>query len=138
EMLKHKHNKPCFIFAITMENHGPLHLEKVTAENEKQYYRGVQPNNKDELSIYLRHLKNADKTIKYLMTTLKRYEKNTLFCLYGDHVPSMPAIYAETAFNDNRTDYVIWSPISIKNNKHNKKNISTQCLTKQIKKIIGD
>jgi phosphoglycerol transferase MdoB-like AlkP superfamily enzyme len=136
--LKREDNKPCFIFAITMENHGPLHLEKATAEDKEKYYTGIQPNNTNELSIYLRHLNNADETIGDLMTTLKEHEKNTLFCLYGDHVPSMPAIYAETAFNDNRTDYVIWSSIAIKNKKYNKKDISAQCLAKQIKKIIGD
>ncbi len=136
--LKHEYNKPCFIFAITTENHGPLHLEKATAEDEEKYYTGAQPDNTDELSIYLRHLNNADEMIGSLMTTLKAHEKNTLFCLYGDHVPSMPAIYAETAFNDNRTDYVIWSSTSIKNKKHNKKNVSAECLAKQIKKIISD
>jgi len=136
--LKHEHNKPYFIFAITMENHGPLHLEVATPEDEKKYFTGIRPNNTDELSIYLRHLNNADKMIGSLMATLKKREQNTLFCLYGDHVPSMPEIYAETAFNDNRTDYVIWSSTSIKNKKKNKKEVSVQCLAKKIKEIISE
>jgi len=135
--LKANH-KPCFIFAITMENHGPLHLEKASSEDKKKYYTGMlPPDNTEILSIYLRHLENADKMIGSLMTTLKNDNKNTLLCLYGDHVPSMPEIYAETGFNDNRTEYVIWSSAHIKKNSRNKKDIAAQCLAQKIKNSLS-
>ncbi len=31
-----------------------------------------------------------------------------LLCLFGDHVPSMPAVYEALGFADPRTDYLIW------------------------------
>lgn len=137
-------NKPYFIFAITMENHGPLHLEQITAEHEKNYYTNTlthpMPNARQELSVYLRHLKNADKMIDSLMTALSSDELNndTLLCLYGDHVPSMPTIYAETGFNDQQTEYVIWSSTHNKKKHHNnnKEDISVQQLAEKIKSSL--
>lgn len=135
--LKREQHKPCFIFSITMENHGPLHLEKVTIEDETNYYTDSLPHHADELSIYLRHLKHADQMIGELMTTLKSDGKDTLLCLYGDHVPSMPEIYAETGFNNNQTDYVVWSPVFINNKKDNKKDLYVHDLAKEIKNMIS-
>jgi len=77
-----------FIFAITMENHGPYHLE-----------------GGDELAIYLRHLRNADRMIGEVCAALKQ----GVFCLYGDHVPGLPRDYAALGYEDSRTDYLIWS-----------------------------
>ena len=55
-----------FIFAITMENHGPYHLEA-----------------------YLGHLRNADRMIGEVCGAMKE----GVFCLYGDHVPGLPLVY---------------------------------------------
>lgn len=77
-----------FIFAITMENHGPYHLE-----------------GSDELEIYLRHLRNADRMIGEVCGALQ----DGVFCLYGDHVPGLPRVYAARGYDDSRTDYLIWS-----------------------------
>jgi hypothetical protein len=77
-----------FIFAMTMENHGPYHLE-----------------GGDELAIYLRHLRNADRMIGEVCGALKE----GVFCLYGDHVPGLPRSYAALDYDDSRSDYLIWS-----------------------------
>jgi phosphoglycerol transferase MdoB-like AlkP superfamily enzyme len=77
-----------FIFAITMENHGPYRLE-----------------GGDELEVYLRHLRNADRMIGEICAALK----SGVFCLYGDHVPGLPQVYAARGYNDSRTDYLLWS-----------------------------
>jgi phosphoglycerol transferase MdoB-like AlkP superfamily enzyme len=80
--------RPLFVFAITMENHGPYHLE-----------------GRDELEIYLRHLRNADRMIGEICGALK----DGVFCIYGDHVPGLPQVYAARGYDDSRTDYLIWS-----------------------------
>jgi hypothetical protein len=82
---------PVFVFAITMENHGPFHLE-----------------GRDELAVYLRHLGNADALIGTLAQVLREAGSGVL-CAYGDHLPSLPAVYAARAFDDPRTDYLLWS-----------------------------
>jgi len=118
---KEKTDKPLFIFVITMENHGPLHLEKVKKEELATYYDDNENNNTvktlDDLTVYLRHLKNADKMIQQLTTYYtKQKNKETLLCFYGDHVPSMPSVYANTEYTDDSSDYLIWSSVSQYNN----------------------
>lgn len=82
--------EPTFVFAITMENHGPLHLE-----------------HGDELSVYLRHLRNADMMFGAVAEGLRRIGDGVL-CIYGDHVPGMPSVYAARRYDDPRTDYLLW------------------------------
>ena len=120
EITQEKTAKPLFIFVITMENHGPLHLEKVTKEEHVEFfnadengenYSGNQPiQYLDELAIYCRHLKNADNMIKTLTqayaSTANKTE--TLLCFYGDHIPSMPKTYQAFDYEDSHSDYFIW------------------------------
>ncbi|MEZ5536429.1 MAG: LTA synthase family protein [Thiolinea sp.] len=107
-MMRYQGEKPLFIFAITMENHGPLHLESVSAQEAKRYYQSAPPEQHNDLSVYLRHLMNADRMLKDLTDHLQTQQQDTLLCFYGDHVPSMPQIYNELEFSDGRTDYLIW------------------------------
>lgn len=110
EATKNKTDKPLFIFAITMENHGPLHLEKVTPEETSHYYETSdnQINGLNDLTVYLRHLKNADQMIETLTQAYTQENKDTVLCFYGDHVPSMPKVYASTKYSDDCSDYFIW------------------------------
>jgi hypothetical protein len=101
---------PTFVFAITMENHGPLHLEQVAAGELERLFEQPPPEGFDDLAVYLRHLKNADRMIGNLCTALARDHRNSLLCFFGDHVPSMPGVYDATGFTDGHSDYFIWSP----------------------------
>ncbi len=101
-------DKPLFIFAITMENHGPLHLEKTTKQEQSEYYFDAKLGSLNDLTVYLRHLKNADKMIKALTDEYQKSSKETTLCFYGDHVPSMPDIYQATTYTDSHSDYFIW------------------------------
>jgi phosphoglycerol transferase MdoB-like AlkP superfamily enzyme len=107
-MDQYKGGKPLFIFVITMENHGPLHLESVTQQEANSYYQDCPPVNHADFSVYLRHLSNADRMLKNLTDYLQQREQEALLCFYGDHVPSMPKVYAELEFTDGRTDYLLW------------------------------
>ncbi len=109
EILANRPNgRPLFIFAITMENHGPLHLENCTGQDLGQYYQGIAPQAHHDLTVYLRHLQNADQMLDKLTQTLHASPRGALLCWYGDHVPSMPAVYAELGFTDGRSDYLVW------------------------------
>lgn len=99
---------PVFIFAITMENHGPLHLESITAEDELAVYQRKPDFDSHDMTAYLRHLKNADAMINYLITHFKQIPKKSCLCFYGDHVPSIPAAYQALQFENSQSDYFIW------------------------------
>ncbi len=100
--------QPTFVFAITMENHGPLHLEQVAADDIASLYTTPPPDGFDDLTVYLRHLRNADRMLAELTQTTTATQDDRLVCFYGDHVPSMPDVYHATSFSDGHSDYLIW------------------------------
>jgi hypothetical protein len=100
--------EPLLVFAITMENHGPLHLEKVAPGDVERLYGSPPPPGYDDLTVYLRHLVNADRMMRALRERLQRSPRDGWLCWYGDHVPILPRVYDATGYSDGRTDYFIW------------------------------
>jgi phosphoglycerol transferase MdoB-like AlkP superfamily enzyme len=100
---------PLFIFVITMENHGPLHLERVVPGDIDALYTAVPPNGCDDLTVYLRHLRNADQMIAKLRQTLDRSERPASLCWFSDHVPTMPSVYETFGLPNGDVEYVIWN-----------------------------
>lgn len=105
-------DKPCFIFAITMENHGPLHLETVAEDEWRGYYKNSPSSSLDDLTVYLRHLKNADRMVDQLCEYFSDRSHKVLFSLYGDHVPAIPKIFDEMSYKDSHSNYFIWSNVA--------------------------
>lgn len=101
--------RPTFVFAITMENHGPLHLEQVPEHELSDIYAEPPPAEYRDLSVYLRHLKHADQMIGSLTELIRHEYPASTLVFYGDHVPSMPAVYKALDFDDGRSDYFIWT-----------------------------
>jgi hypothetical protein len=99
---------PLFVFAITMENHGPLHLEKVAPGDVERLYASPPPGGHEDLTVYLRHLANADRMMRLLRESLERSPRDGWLGWYGDHVPILPKVYEATGYADGRTDYFIW------------------------------
>ncbi len=101
-------SKPAFIFAMTMENHGPLHLETVEkGESSRYHHLGEDPTYKD-LTAYLRHIANADAMIGRLLAHLRARRRDTVLCFYGDHVPALPHIFERLGTVPTRSNYFIW------------------------------
>lgn len=101
-------SSPVFVFAITMENHGPLHLEKPNPEDLGNLYTVPPPTGCDDLTIYLRHLRNADRMIGSMRQEFERCDRGVGFCWFGDHVPIMPAVYDSFGLPDGNVEYVFW------------------------------
>jgi len=100
---------PVFIFVITMENHGPLHLEEVAPSDIDTLYTEPPPSGCEDLTIYLRHLRNADRMIAKLRCTLEHCGQPAGLCWYGDHVPIMPSVYEVFGAPQGKVEYVYWS-----------------------------
>jgi phosphoglycerol transferase MdoB-like AlkP superfamily enzyme len=83
---------PQFLFAATMENHGPW---------EAGRFAGLT----DPVAIFKRHLTNGDAMLGYLMKAFEAWPGRVALLFYGDHVPLLKA-YADP-FPDPRTDYVL-------------------------------
>lgn len=101
-------DQPQYLFAITIENHGPFHLETATKEEADALYEMPDGKAIDNLTVYLRHLGNADKMMGRLREFLVSRKRNTLLCLYGDHVPAISDVYDALHTNPRNSDYAIW------------------------------
>ncbi|EGD03735.1 sulfatase [Burkholderia sp. TJI49] len=106
--LQERDDPPLFVFAITMENHGPLHLESVEpGESEARHTLGDDARWRD-LTAYLRHVENADRMIGKLTDYLRKRERPTVLCFYGDHVPAMTSVFDSLGAEPTHSDYFIW------------------------------
>lgn len=137
-----KPDQPLFIFAITMENHGPLHLEKTTAEEQQSYFEKKPLTAANDLTVYLRHLQNADKMIAELTHAYSQSKKPQALCFYGDHIPSMPNIYQQLDYNEEESDYFIWQNAQSKTSDPMKSQteqmISADSLAKTLLTVTGN
>ncbi|WP_423378381.1 LTA synthase family protein [Burkholderia sp. LMG 32019] len=99
---------PRFVFAMTMENHGPLHLEQVLpGESSSRHTLGEGASWRD-LTAYLRHIENADAMIGRLLDHLRVSDRETVVCFYGDHVPALPHVFQKLGVSPQQSDYFIW------------------------------
>lgn len=101
-------SEPLFVFAITMENHGPLHLETPSGDDCARCYDMPPPSGCEDLTVYLRHLKNADRMIGELRQYLLHRRRPAKLCWYGDHVPIMASVYRALGDPDGQTEYFVW------------------------------
>lgn len=101
--------QPLFIHAVTMENHGPLHLEQVQAAELDTWFDQPLGDGMRDLGPYLRHIGNADRMLGMLRSHLLTLPRPTALCFYGDHVPILPDVYTALGAPVGDTEYFIWS-----------------------------
>jgi len=81
---------PTFVYAVTMENHGPWHGEDGAA---------------GELDSYLKHVRSSDAMLTDLTARLAADGRPALLVFFGDHRPSIPGVSMPGA--DRHTPYVM-------------------------------
>lgn len=115
-LLDDSDNRPIFVFVITMENHGPLPLERPVPTDAPTLAapRGAASPaaESDDLRVYLRHLRNADRMLERLkrrLTPDTPRSRQGVLCWYGDHVPIMDDLYRATGAPGGDTHYALWS-----------------------------
>lgn len=100
---------PVYVHVITMENHGPLHLERVRPKDIGRLYTQPPPAGCDDLTVYLRHLRNADRMLAGLRHTMENLNRPASLCWYGDHVPIMPTVYQQLGAPAGEVEYAVWA-----------------------------
>jgi hypothetical protein len=94
-----------FVFAITMENHGPWRKIKDRPALETDLPPSRE---RDALEGFLVGVQSADAMVKALMDAISRDDRGGLLAFYGDHLPSLPKVFGRIGFHDRESDYVIW------------------------------
>ncbi|QEM80306.2 LTA synthase family protein [Halomonas binhaiensis] len=106
---------PLMVFVITMENHGPLHLETADPawlQRLPEEISGcLEPKDANTLAVYLRHLRNADHMANELSHSLSQQPRHGLMCWYGDHVPIMEGVYEALGAPSGHSHYLLWSTL---------------------------
>ena len=90
--LLEKSNEPRFVFAVTMENHGP-------------WFPGRLPDCNSGRDAYLNHLVNSDRMLGMLTALASRLDRRVVICWYGDHSPILDYDIAHE--RPPQTDYLI-------------------------------
>jgi hypothetical protein len=111
-------DKPRFIFAVTMENHGPWSFDRgQTGALQPAYTRNYHlPEQIDlQLQRYLYHARNAAAMARCIIEGLESTERPGVLLFLGDHAPAMPAVFASFGVSNpwrdpalRKVPYVLW------------------------------
>ncbi|HWU74871.1 MAG TPA: LTA synthase family protein [Rhodanobacter sp.] len=93
---------PQFIFAISIEAHGPYDVEPthVAERDAIPVPDGIAGRDKLELQTYLYHLRHADAELGRLVKLLAQRQRPSLVLFYGDHLPALSNSFHTTGFVD--------------------------------------
>lgn len=85
---------PVLIHAVTMAGHGPYTR------------KGAKP--AEILDKYAARMAGTDAMLGYLREALPKLNRPVVLCVYGDHPPILPEVYAWLGMPDGTTDYAVW------------------------------
>ena len=98
---------PQFLFAITMENHGPFDWRpNLDADRLAALPMPAKLDSGGRLWFgnYLYLLDDADHELGRLAEALKQRKRRTLLLFFGDHLPSIHTVYYQLGFDDGKTE----------------------------------
>jgi len=113
-------NRPQFIFAVSMEGHGPW-SERDIFDGPRRDAIGV-PSILDEaaaaeLRTFLYHLENADRALHRLYRTVMARSRPTILLFFGDHLPYLPETFRAVEFGNGRSSAQQFVPFVIATNR---------------------
>lgn len=95
---------PQFVFAISIEAHGPYDVEPANAAERDAIAvpSNITGADRRELQNYIYHLHHADAELGRLVTWLAQRERPSLVLFYGDHLPGLSNSYHTAGFVDGK------------------------------------
>jgi hypothetical protein len=94
-----------FVFAITMENHGPWNLPSNRPVSDLLPDIGLPEGERVALERYLQGLRSADEMLAVLAAAPE--VRRGVLAFYGDHLPAFRTAFEAFALDDFRSDYLI-------------------------------
>lgn len=105
---------PILIFAISIEAHGPYLNHEVRDPARRAAIpapHGLHDNGLQEYRNYVYHIRNADQQFGRLWKFLASRHRPYVLMFYGDHLPSLPHVYKQSAFDNGQSgprQFVPW------------------------------
>ncbi len=120
-------DNPQFVFAITMQGHGPYYKDTYP-ERTIQVDGDISQEAKDIIETYAMTISDVDKSLERLISQLEKVKHPTIVVFFGDHLPVLGndfMVYKETGYFKDTRDYedylkaysvpfIIWNNYSIK------------------------
>ncbi len=100
--------KPLFIFAITIESHGPWEPGRLARHMDEKMLIKANQIGDHEFALYQRHMENLLKLYRRLSVDSKSTRPRTV-AMYGDHMPALGDLFDQHGFNDTDVDYLVWN-----------------------------
>lgn len=94
---------PLFLFAISMENHGPWNTSRRLGRDKTadiSVPETLPASAHNELRNYLYHVQRADRFLEQLIEFAGKRERHTLVLFYGDHLPGLSETFDTMTFRD--------------------------------------
>ena len=103
---------PLFIFAITMENHGPWDKRRVANRRKFRIQGDVEAQDTTKIGRYLHHVANAGEMAFDMTRQMKKTGRPCVLAFYGDHAPGFGGTLERIRLRPGRsvteTPYFIW------------------------------
>ena len=100
--------KPDFIYAISMENHGPYFSSKNPNDKIKVSGSNLSPDSQAILENFTNSVSDVDQSLKLLINSLSQISEPTEVIFYGDHLPLLGdnySVYKEAGFINRDESY---------------------------------
>lgn len=97
-------DEPWFIYAISVQNHGPYRANRYKEYDHDVRAPRLSEDAAAELRTYTQGLVDADRSLAELIRFVDAQEEPTVLLFFGDHLPGADGLFAETGFLGDRLD----------------------------------
>lgn len=101
-------DKPDFIYAVSMQDHGPYDATEDPGNTIKASGANLTPQSQALLDNYANRISDVDQSLKQLIDGLKKINQPTIVIFYGDHLPMLGdnyEVYKDAGFIQNDSTY---------------------------------
>jgi hypothetical protein len=108
-------NRPTYVTAITIDNHGPWGDHAPEDDSDLGLPGTLHGDARTQMADYIARVRDADKAFGYLIDALQRRGRPTIVVLYGDHLPALEPVYDQLCFKDGESaqahmpPYRVWA-----------------------------
>ncbi len=110
---------PLFLFAITIESHGPWDTGRLAAWADEAALEAADPTKHRGFALFRDHMDNALALFSRLGPDAEAADRPRAMALYGDHQPAFQPLFQQVGFDGTDTDYILWhSDSGVKTHNH--------------------
>ncbi|XOK60625.1 LTA synthase family protein [Paenibacillus elgii] len=94
-------DNPTFIYAVTMQNHGPYDDHRYGSDNPVKVQGSLDDTARDTLETYVHGARDADRSLQLLIDHFEKSGEPTVVVFYGDHLPMLGYdydVYVQSGF----------------------------------------